>query len=185
MRETVLHFINYFILQETYTSYTWPSRPFSSSTLRILSRKWNCCIVGKIVFNGGWHSNKRCLGNTVCNWKLSRKFGISSRFFRRHSRKNFKLPEVLTTLSHVSPKILWGSRFPAKCSDSRKNFVFLPKQAFLELSPPVYFAAFCDILQLIYNAVFTLGRIIFGMFMNKACFPMKNVHIRKCEVVSI
>ena len=40
-------------------------------------------------------------------------------------------------ISHISRKISEVSRFPAKCSDSRNKFVFLPKQPLLELSPPV------------------------------------------------
>ena len=44
------------------------------------------------------------------------------------------------SLSHLhvlSRKLSQVSRFPAKSPDSRKNFVFLPKQTLLELSPPV------------------------------------------------
>ena len=39
-------------------------------------------------------------------------------------------------ISHISRKISQVSRFPAKSPDSRKKFVFLPKQPLLELSPP-------------------------------------------------
>ena len=42
-------------------------------------------------------------------------------------------------ISHISRKISQVSRFPAKSPDSRKKFVFLPKQPLLELSPPVKF----------------------------------------------
>jgi len=37
----------------------------------------------------------------------------------------------------VSWKIFQVSRFSTKSSDSQKNFVFLQKQTFLELTPPV------------------------------------------------
>ena len=40
-------------------------------------------------------------------------------------------------MSQISRKISQVSRFPAKSPDSRKKFVFLPKQPLLELSPPV------------------------------------------------
>ena len=41
------------------------------------------------------------------------------------------------SFSSVSRKLSQVSQFPAKSPDSRKNFVFLPKQTLLELSPPV------------------------------------------------
>ena len=40
-------------------------------------------------------------------------------------------------ISYISRKISQVSRFPAKSPDSRNEFVFLPKQPLLELSPPV------------------------------------------------
>ena len=53
------------------------------------------------------------------------------------SPKYLKIPAILTFLLHVSRKFSQVSRFLAKSSDSRKNFVFLPKQTFLEFTPPV------------------------------------------------
>ena len=40
-------------------------------------------------------------------------------------------------ISQISRKFSQVSRFPAKSPDSRNQFVFLPKQPLLELSPPV------------------------------------------------
>ena len=45
----------------------------------------------------------------------------------------FSVPKI----SNISRKLSQVSRFPAKSPDSRKNFVFLPKQTLLGLSPPV------------------------------------------------
>ena len=45
----------------------------------------------------------------------------------------FSVPKI----SNISRKLSQVSRIPAKSPDSRKNFVFLPKQTLLELSPPV------------------------------------------------
>ena len=65
------------------------------------------------------------------------KFGILSQDFGRHCPKTPKLPENLTSILRVSWKISQVSWFPAKSSDSWKNFVFLPKKPFLELTPHV------------------------------------------------
>lgn len=51
--------------------------------------------------------------------------------------KNSKFLKNVTLLLCVSWKIPKVFRFPAKSSDSQKNFVFLLKQPFLELTPPV------------------------------------------------
>ena len=40
-------------------------------------------------------------------------------------------------LFHVSLKVFGASRFPTKFPCSQRNFVVLPKQALLELSPSV------------------------------------------------
>ena len=45
----------------------------------------------------------------------------------------FSVPNI----SNIFRKLSQVSRFPAKSPDSRKNFVFLPKQTLLGLSPPV------------------------------------------------
>ena len=54
--------------------------------------------------------------------------------------ENLRLPRNLTSLPCVSRKISQASRSLAKSSDSQKNFyffIFLPKQPFLELMPPL------------------------------------------------
>ena len=54
--------------------------------------------------------------------------------------ENLRLPRNLTSLPRVSRKISQASRSLAKSSDSQKNFyffIFLPKQPFLELMPPM------------------------------------------------
>ena len=57
--------------------------------------------------------------------------------------KNLKLSEILTSLLGVSWKISQVTQFLTKSSDSQKNFVFLPKQAFLELIPRVVINVLC------------------------------------------
>ena len=84
---------------------------------------------------GGDDSNKLCLNRTVCKQKSSQKSEISSQIFGRHSQKNLKPPKIWTSLLPVSRKSSLASWFPAKSSDSWKNFFFLPKQPLSELSP--------------------------------------------------
>ena len=101
----------------------------------------------------GDNSNKRFLSRTVLKWKLSRKSWISSRLFvRKIPPNNLKIPDILTSLLRVSRKIFQVSRFPAKSSDSRKIFIFLPKQTFLELTPPRNNAFKNNDFKLLYNA---------------------------------
>ena len=52
---------------------------------------------------------------------------------------NIKSLLIVQKISHISRKTCPVSRFPAKSSDSRNKFVFLPKQPLLELSAPVIF----------------------------------------------
>ena len=50
---------------------------------------------------------------------------------------NIKSLLIVLKISHIFRKTCQVSRFPAKSSDSRNKFVFLPKQPLLELSAPV------------------------------------------------
>ena len=72
----------------------------------------------------------------MCKLKSSRKFGISSRFLAIEIQ-NFDVLELCHTSQNNSQNNSRFSRFPSKSPDSPKNFVFLPKQALLELSRPV------------------------------------------------
>lgn len=88
------------------------------------------------MIGGDDSSNKRCLGSTVCKWQFSQKSGISSRIFGRNS------PKLLKFGNFNFFKLCFLGNFPslpilAKSSDSWKNFVFLPKQPFLELTCPI------------------------------------------------
>lgn len=83
----------------------------------------------------GDNSIKRCLSGIMTKSKFSRNSGISSRIFGRDSQNTGKsqTSKILTScLPEKFPSLL----IPAKPSHSRKNFVFLTKQAFLELTSP-------------------------------------------------
>ena len=68
--------------------------------------------------------------------KVPRKIWDNVPNFREIFPKKSQTKRNCSSLHRVSSKISQVSRFPAKYSDSRKNFVFLSKQPFLELTHP-------------------------------------------------
>lgn len=84
-------------------------------------------INGRVILAGGDNPNKHSLNNTICNFKSSQKFGRSSWFLNQAKCKCCRIPQ----------KNSWASWFLEKSPDPSKSFVFLPKQALLELSAPV------------------------------------------------
>ena len=72
---------------------------------------------------GGDNFNKRCLSNTVCNFKSSRKFGRSSRILNRSKYKFHSMSRFFSTVTQncvISPRKIPVSRFP-------EEFCFSPE----------------------------------------------------------
>ena len=88
------------------------------TTFKTVSKEWPSHHRQiKFSITGGDNSNKRCLSNTAYNFKSTRKFGRSSRFFGgQHSSKNIKLHSSAVSQNYVifPPKNSPVSRFPAK-----------------------------------------------------------------------
>ena len=89
-----------------------------------------CCWMG-LHFTGGDNSNKRCLSSTVCKWKSFQKSRIANQIFCENSPKSTNSRNFIFITSCFP-----GNFF--KSPDSWKNFAFLLKQPFLELTPPSF-----------------------------------------------
>ena len=83
-------------------------------------------------------SNKSCLSSTVCKKSTSENLEYRlENYFGSLFPKSLGLSIIFSPLLHVSWKNFQVSQFLAKSSDSQRNFVFLQKQPFFELTPPV------------------------------------------------
>ena len=119
--------ILYTIINSKITEITQYLHPSSSNSKdRTMSR------------TGDDNSNKRCLSNTMCNLfkVLPEIWKILPRYFNQSKYKFCQCPDFFCNVPErcdIYQKNSRVSRFPTNSPDSRKNFVFLPKQALLEL----------------------------------------------------